>query len=124
MQRRNIYLNIRLTEEEYRELFERAGKEKENWNKTGTRNVSRYCRSLLFAEEAKEKRKNQDLRELVFQVRKIGVNINQAVKRLNSMQIMQGDTVFLLEELERVEELLAEYREMYRKDKGGNDRWQ
>lgn len=109
---RKIVLRIRLTEKEYQKLLKMAREDLSARNKKGELNLSVFCRNKLFSEQKNKKEIQKELRELIFQIRKIGVNINQAVKRMNSGHEMPGDDTFLLTELASVESLLLIYKEL------------
>lgn len=98
-------------------LKERAGADSDSRNKKGKENVSAYCRKLLFSGHTGRKSSVQELRELNFQIRKIGVNINQAAKRMNSGYGQTGDGLLLLTELEAVERLLRCFQETQEESK-------
>lgn len=101
---------LRFTAEEY-EMLKRMAGESGCRNKKGNANVSMYIRKILFAGGSRKDLK-KELHELNFQIRKIGVNINQAAKRLNSGVILPRDGNYLLEELTAVEKLLTDYKKM------------
>jgi hypothetical protein len=78
-------IGLRLTGDEY------AGLEK-NWKKSTVRKLSEYVRRVLFGKVISVKMRNQSLDELMAELpllRKelnaIGVNINQAVHRLHTL---------------------------------------
>lgn len=86
MSKRSIVLRIRVSEEEYNDIYREAVKDLESQYRNGEINLSAYLRKCLlrgkdgWMEEAYRK----ELRDLTYQVRKIGVNINQVVRQLNS----------------------------------------
>lgn len=108
---REVNLKIRVTQKEYQDLLEMAQEDLSARNRKGEVNISLYCRKKLFSNQENKKEVQRELRELIFQIRKIGVNINQAVKRINSRHEMPGDETFLLTELTSVERLLLIYKE-------------
>ena len=101
---------LRFTVEEY-EMLRRMAWESGCRDRKGNANVSMYIRNILFAGGSRKDLK-KELHELNFQIRKIGVNINQAAKRLNSGVVLPGDQSYLLAELSAVEKLLKDYKKM------------
>ena len=88
MSRRNIIYTIRFTEKERREL-EKKIKENDEWKfkygtKEGRVNIAAYIRDVLFRRELEEIRYYRELKNLTYQIRKIGVNINQVAAKINS----------------------------------------
>lgn len=89
-------ITFRVTEAEYRELRNKA-----------PGNLSSYCRRLILRDEdIKRTEKEKDLKELTYQIRKIGVNINQVTARINSGLYYPQDAGRLLRQLEEVERIL------------------
>lgn len=89
-------ITFRVTEDEYRDLREKAAG-----------NLSAYCRRrILRDEDRKREEKERNLKELTYQIRKIGVNINQVTARINSGFYYPQDAGRLLRQLEEVEGIL------------------
>ena len=105
MNKREIMLLVRLTKKEYEILMTDAENDTDSKNKKGNTDLSKYVRKILFAEK-KGHNLGKELRELNYQIRKIGVNVNQAVKRLNAGRELPGDDTYLLTALADVEEQL------------------
>lgn len=77
-------LSIRLPKEEDQKLF------LENFEKSGADNLTTYVRNKILDREFKVRYVNKDyeeikerLNDIFYQIKKIGVNYNQAVKVLN-----------------------------------------
>ena len=102
---------IRLTDAEYQMLLDMAEKDTGCRNKKGEINVSKYIRKKLFQFTPVSWNLETELNKLSFQIRKIGVNINQAVKKINSGFYQEDDDTFLLAELAEVEKLLRDFKE-------------
>lgn len=86
MSKRSIVLRIRVSEEEYSDIYQEAEKDMESRYRNGEINLSAYLRKCLLrgSDGWMEEAYRKELRELSYQVRKIGVNINQVVRQLNS----------------------------------------
>lgn len=109
--RRTVNLKVRLTPEELEHLkkcAEEDGSASFRKGKRGT-NYSGYYRTHLLSEA---NYKNAELlkvqKRLAYEIRKIGVNINQATKKINAGYGMPSDARRLQESLAEVERLLAE----------------
>lgn len=83
--KRSIFVGVRFQPEEYEFLCEKAEKDPETRMRTGSKNLSAYVRKKTLQESGyqKELQIQKELKELVYQFRKIGTNINQATKRLH-----------------------------------------
>ena len=83
--KRSIFVGVRFQPEEYEFLCEKAEKDPETRMRTGTKNLSAYVRKKTLQESGyqKELQIQKELKELVYQFRKIGTNINQAPKQLH-----------------------------------------
>lgn len=97
-------VHVRLSEKEFEILTELAEKDLSSKMADGRSNLSAYIRNAIFVNR-RPKDMKREIRNLNFQIRKIGVNINQVTKKINSGYFVQEDTQFLLEELGRVEDL-------------------
>ncbi|MCP1101992.1 hypothetical protein M2454_000785 [Aequitasia blattaphilus] len=101
---RTNYVHLRLTEREFDILKKLAEEDIESKTLDGKVNLSAYIRNVVFV-NGRPKDMKRELRNLNFQIRKIGVNINQVVKRINSGYFFQDDALHLAEELKKIEEL-------------------
>lgn len=83
---RNIVIRVRLTKAEYDFILSEASRNKNTKCKNGTRNLSAYIRHCILSESGYlEKEKQQrELKNIAYQIRKVGININQATKKINS----------------------------------------
>ena len=98
MSRRDIRYTIRFSEKEW-EILEEKIKKEDAWKfkygiKEGSVNVSAFIREKLFREEIKELAYYRELKNLTYQIRKIGVNINQVAAR--STVVMGISTLFFI----------------------------
>ena len=109
---RIINLQIRVTPEELAHLKKCAEEDGSARLRGGRVNYSGYCRKHLLSET---NYKNEELiriqKRLAYEMRKIGVNINQAAKRINAGYGLPSDAYVLKEKLEEVERLLVETME-------------
>ena len=83
--KRSIFVGVRFQPEEYEFLCEKAEKDPETRMRTGSKNLSAYVRKKTLQESGyqKELQIQKELKELVYQFRKIGTNINHATKQLH-----------------------------------------
>lgn len=96
-------INFRVTEEEYAEIQRRA-------EHAGIRNqnVSEYVRRQVLGDEYPYLREKL-LRNMNYQIRKIGVNINQIAARCNSGIYLPGDKRLLEEEMQTLQQLFTAF---------------
>ena len=96
-------MDIRLSEKEYQLLLSKAGNDLETKTKKGDKaNTSAYIRKCIFLQEDRPVRLEKELKDLSYQVRKIGVNINQVVAKINAGYGNQIDIYNLEKALEQV----------------------
>ena len=116
--KRSIFVGVRFQPEESEFLCEKAEKDPETRMRTGSKNLSAYIRKKVLQESGyqKELQIQKELKELVYQFRKIGTNINQATKQLHigyepaaaadrlekNMTILEQKMEMLREELKRI----------------------
>ena len=116
--KRSIFVGVRFQPEEYEFLCEKAEKDPETRMRTGSKNLSAYVRKKTLQESGyqKELQIQKELKELVYQFRKIGTNINQATKQLHigyepaaaadrlekNMTILEQKMEMLREEFKRI----------------------
>ncbi len=109
--RRTVNLKVRLTPEELEHLRKRAEEDGSASFRGGRRgtNYSGYFRAHLLSET---NYKNSELlkiqKRLAYEIRKIGVNINQVTKKINAGYGTPSDARRLQESLAEVERLFAE----------------
>ncbi|MFR4360455.1 plasmid mobilization protein [Anaerobutyricum hallii] len=102
MRKRRI--DIRLTEKEYELLQHRAANDSETKTKKGSKaNTSAYIRKCIFSQEHDSVSLKKELKNLSYQVRKIGVNINQVVAKINAGYGNQIDIYNLEKALSQIE---------------------
>nr|WP_302577767.1 plasmid mobilization relaxosome protein MobC [Anaerobutyricum hallii] len=94
---------MRLSEKEYQLLLSKAGNDLETKTKKGDKaNTSAYIRKCIFLQEDRPVRLEKELKNLSYQVRKIGVNINQVVAKINAGYGNQIDIYNLEKALEQI----------------------
>ena len=101
--RTNKEKEIRLSEKEYQLLLSKAGNDLETKTKKGDKaNTSAYIRKCIFLQDDNPVSLKKELKTLSYQVRKIGVNINQVVAKINAGYGNQIDIYNLEKALEQV----------------------
>ncbi len=109
---RSVKKSFRLTEAEYEALEGKmkVAMEKHSFNEV--EGFSGFVReSLLERHGIHTPMLRQQMRDLMYQLRKIGVNINQIAKKANSGLGTPADMAELLGEMEYIENMLDDYRE-------------
>ncbi len=95
-------------------MTELAKKHSESCFKNGKVNLSGYLRNLLLIQSNQRPTYEKDLKELAYQIRKIGVNINQVTAKIN--RGYQGmDAIW---ELEKHQRKIESYMEEFQKKLG------
>lgn len=95
-ERKIRHIDIRLTEKDFAILKQQADG-----------NLSAFFRKLLL-QNAVPQKEERDLKELIYQIRKIGININQVTARMNAGICFFDDGEVLKNELQKVYRLLKE----------------
>lgn len=117
--KRDKEFKLRLNDEEYGRLLALAEQDELSQTRNGKKNVSAYVRQCtLIKPEAIQKMEIQkELKNIRWQINKIGVNINQAVHKINAGFGNQFDIEILEEELKKLngtfEKMVAELGENY-----------
>ena len=109
---------IRFTPEEYELLLVLARQDEETKRiKTKERNLSAYIRKCIFQSTGNPLAIKKEVKDLTYQMRKIGVNINQVVTKVNAGYAVPVDIDNLViylkkveEEFFRLEKILEEWR--------------
>ncbi|RHT69194.1 plasmid mobilization relaxosome protein MobC [Ruminococcus sp. AM29-12LB] len=103
---KNRIITFRVTDEEYALLTERT-------KKTGItgENLSEYIRQQVFGEEYPYQ-KEKLLRDMNYQIRKIGVNLNQIAARYNSSLYLEQDRRLVMQYMEELKMLLEKTQDM------------
>lgn len=83
---RERFVGVKFTAVEYEHVAEMAAADRDTRYKKGRKNLSAYIRKCVLQQSGfdKELHVRKELNRLTYQIRKIGVNVNQAVKKINS----------------------------------------
>lgn len=104
-------ISFRVSEDENRALIKAA----EMPDASGRRykDMSEFIRETLFSRTGNQSMMiKMQLAELLYETNKIGVNINQAVKKMNAGYGTANDVKLLLDGQEKLYEAVEEYKEM------------
>lgn len=101
---RTIKIMVRVTEEEMTKIKEMAAAEVSEGKKM---NVSKYIRQKIFSDTVTEHDLKKAMKDITYQIRKIGVNVNQVAAKVNRSYCTGNDTQTIKIELLRVEDLLS-----------------
>ncbi|MDD6168884.1 MAG: MobC family plasmid mobilization relaxosome protein [Lachnospiraceae bacterium] len=116
---RNRDFKLRLSDKEYEKLRLLAEKDERSKTKNGGKNLSAYVRQCVFIkpETARKMEVQKELRNIRYQINKIGVNINQVTHKINAGFGSQLDIEMLEEELKKLndtfEKMVSELGENY-----------
>lgn len=102
-------MELRLSEREYDRLYSLAASDPDClMRRSGRPSVSAYIRKHIIWSGRDPDAVRQEVRSLTYQVRKAGVNINQAVKNINAGLYDGREIRELLAGQQRMEGLLSE----------------
>lgn len=107
------YIGIRLSEKEYQMVKREAERDPECRSKSGTINISKFIRNRVLMPERNAIRVERKMEDLIFQIRKIGINIHQATRKMESEFGELSDIQVLKEEQKKIEDLLKELIQLY-----------
>lgn len=111
MEQRTERIRIRVTPEELEHLKECSGSSSIVF-KNGRENFSGYLRQKLLLEtNHKNRQLEQQMKELRYELRKIGTNVNQIAKKVNGGFGTPNDLVELKNHMERMEKIMNEFQE-------------
>ncbi|MBO5259030.1 MAG: MobC family plasmid mobilization relaxosome protein [Agathobacter sp.] len=117
MKRRIVKKTVRFTQEEYVSLQEDMNKRKDHV--PGKDDFSTYAREKLLAKSYYQNlRIQREINELRYEIRKIGVNINQIAKKINGGFGTRNDLIVIIKRLDEIEQLMDSY------EKKVEDSWQ
>lgn len=123
MVKREHFVGVKLTQKEYEYIVKMAENDTGTCWKSGRKNLSAYVRKCVLQSSGfeNETKLRKELDSLTFQIRKIGVNINQAVKKINANNFYDVQTTEMLHDgLEQVNEKMQDLLEELRKINGSN----
>ena len=107
------YIGIRLSEKEYQMVKSEAERDPDCRSKSGTINISKFIRNRVLMPERNAIRVERKMEDLIFQIRKIGINIHQATRKMDSEFGELSDIQVLQEEQKKIENLLKELIQLY-----------
>lgn len=82
---RTYVIRVRLSKDEFHVISQKAKEDSNSRCKNGEKNLSKYIRNCILKESGQRKNNlERELKNIDYQVRKIGVNINQATKKINA----------------------------------------
>lgn len=100
---KTVKKTVRFTEDEYK-FLKKDMESSANVPSEKYTDFSDYVRDKLFFSNVDYNRKLRHMQsDLLFEIHKIGVNINQVAKRINSGMGTHADVVYLQNELDNVE---------------------
>lgn len=101
-------VTIRLSDSEYKKLLSLAAEDPDCiMKKSGNPSLSSYIRKQLFYSGNHPENLKEEIRDLNFQIRKAGVNINQTVHRINVGYGGHRQAEQILDNQEKIMSLLA-----------------
>lgn len=107
------YIGIRLSEKEYQMVKREAEHDPDCRSKSGTINISKFIRNRVLMPERNAIRVERKMEDLIFQIRKIGINIHQTTRKMDSEFGELSDIQVLQEEQKKIENLLKELIQLY-----------
>ena len=107
------YIGIRLSEKEYQMVKSEAERDPDCRSKSGTINISKFIRNRVLMPERNAIRVERKMEDLIFQIRKIGISIHQATRKMESEFGELSDIQVLKEEQKKIEDLLKELIQLY-----------
>lgn len=111
MERYTEKIRIRVTKEELEHLKKCSGSFSNRRFQNGRENFSGYLREKLLA-ESNHKNKNLDLqiKNLHYELRKIGTNVNQVARKVNGGFGTPKDVEELKHYMEQIEKLFTDFQ--------------
>lgn len=111
MEQRTERVRIKLTPGELEHLKKCSGSSSSARFKNGKENFSGYLREKLLREtNYKNQELEQRMRELKYELRKIGTNVNQIARKVNGGFGTPNDLVELKNHLQRMEQLMEKFQ--------------
>lgn len=108
MERRTEKVRIRLTPEELEHLKKCSSSFTEGRFQNGGENFSAYLREKLLKESSyKNVQLERQLGNLRYELRKIGVNVNQIARKINSGFGTPGDLTELRQHMDHIEHAIS-----------------
>mgnify|MGYP000326888582 FL=1 len=123
MVKRDREIGLKLTQDEYEHISRMAENDADTRWKSGKKNLSAYIRKCVLQSTGyrREGQIKKELDRLTYQIRKIGVNVNQATKKINSNFYDVEITERLHDELKEVNRNLREFMDRLEEMNGSNE---
>ena len=123
MVKRDREIGLKLTQDEYEYISRMAENDADTRWKSGKKNLSAYIRKCVLQSTGyrREGQIKKELDRLTYQIRKIGVNVNQATKKINSNFYDVEITERLHDELKEVNRNLLEFMDRLEEMNGSNE---
>ena len=123
MVKRDREIGLKLTQAEYEHISKIAEKDADTRWRSGKKNMSAYIRKCVLQSSGYQKdiQINKELDSLTYQIRKVGVNINQATKKINSNFYDVETTESLHNALEQINKNFRELIEKLENIDGSNE---
>lgn len=123
MVKRDREIGLKLTQDEYEHISRMAENDTDTRWKSGKKNLSAYIRKCLLQSTGyrRDGQIKKELDRLTYQIRKIGVNVNQATKKINSNFYDIEITERLHDELKEVNRNLREFMDRLEEMNGSNE---
>lgn len=117
-----MVIRVRVRPQEYEIICKKAEMDEETRCKSGKRNLSAYLRKCILRDTkyVREETYRKEIRELTYQVRKIGVNINQIVKQMNRGYQSQYAVKELMDLIRQVNDQFEKTQERFQQIDGGD----
>ena len=113
-------ITLRLSKSEYKNLLSLAEEEPDcTMKQSGKPSLSSYIRKCIFYSGDHPENLKKELQSLTYQVRKAGININQAVHWINAGYGDSGKVREILENQRKIESLLAKIHFLMSEDLDG-----
>ena len=114
-------LELRLSQREYERLYTLAASDPDCRMKSGRPSLSAYVRKHIIWSGSDPYDLRREVQSLTFQVRKAGVNINQAVRRINADLFDGNEEREILANQGRMEDLLHQISTLVSERIGGDE---
>lgn len=112
-------ITIRLTQDEYDAIVKRKDNDENNSKGKMQGNLSVYIRNVLIAEGGQSDWKiDKELNQLNYEIRKIGLNVNQIARKLNANMGDPRDADYAIELLSEINEKIGLMEKQIDKNKG------
>jgi molybdopterin-biosynthesis enzyme MoeA-like protein len=123
MVKRDREIGLKLTQDEYEHISRMAENDADTRWKSGKKNLSAYIRKCVLQSTGyrREGQIKKELDRLTYQIRKIGVNVNQATKKINSNFYDVEITERLHDEVKEVNRNLREFMDRLEEMNGSNE---